>query len=248
MAAMAVGSVGFSVHKASATVVYNDTFGTATGTTRDLNGSTPTIDSTGATWTSPAGDITTGNGAATVVTTTAAGQGYTAYLPLTLAANTIYTLSTTITPNTTAANPTDWLAAGFGTTGTASTAPAYTNGEAWLLYRANGGTQSFYGGGANNGKNGGTAPGPQTFSVTLNTATGAVAFGGLLAGNTGTLTPAEVAATNTVFIGQLATATGTFQNFNLSSAPASAVPEPATLAIAGVGAAGLLLRRKRKLA
>ena len=121
-----------------------------------------------------------------------------------------------------------------------------SNEEAWLLYGVNGSTQAFYGGGTSNSASGktGTAGVPDTFTITLNSSTGAVAFSdtlNLLSG-TGTLTSTEMASISQVNIGN-DYAVGNFQAFTLST---PSVPEPASLGLLAVGGLGLLLVGKRR--
>ncbi len=244
VAAMAVGGAGLAARQAAASMIYSDTFTTVPASTVDLNGTKPTVDPAGAAWTSPTGDFTTGSGAATPTTNGPAFGANVASLPLSLTPNTLYTYTVTATP--TAGTSGDWLALGFGD---GAQGAIYNNAnDAFVLYRDNGGTQTFAGGVAS-GTSGGTAATaglPDTFTLTLNSSTGAVTFAdtlGLVTGTTKTLP--SVAGVNSVFIGNYQTARGTFSALSVNS---TAVPEPATLAIAGLCSAGLLLRRKRKLA
>ena len=252
-AAGAAGVVGMAGSRACASTIYNDTF--ARGTTAKptaLNGSTPApTDTNNATWSVGAGipaddnTIMTTNGSGAYVTSNS--QSAVAVLgglaPLTNVG--LYTLSATLTP--TAGSTTNWLSLGFGnTTATSSGNPEL--GNAWLLYRDNGGTQTFYGNtGTSNGENGGTAltkGEADTFTITLNSSTGAVGFSDTLGlvSRTGTLTSTQMGDINALMLGALSM-TGSFKDAELTY---SAIPEPASLGLMALGGLGILLVGKRR--
>ncbi len=247
--AVGVGAAGGAIQSASAAVIYSDTFTAVPPNPPDLNGLMPGVDATGGAWTAPIGAFSTGNGFATVkaeATSTTAGGGYTAYLPLTLAPNTLYTLTATLTPN--AGSSADWLAMGFGS---ATTDPAYNAGveQAWLIYRNTGEADSEQNGTVNSQKGGTAAPfGADKFTITLNSVTGAVTYAdklGLLANNN-PVAVSNISAVNAVFIGSFQTASGTFQSFQLSATPRP-LSAPGSLCCASMGLLGLgLMRRRRK--
>ena len=209
----------------------------------------PSVDAIGSAWTAPVGAFSTGNGSATVkaeATSTTAGGGYTAYLPLTLTTNTLYTLKATLTP--TAGGSADWLALGFGS---ATTDPAYNAGveQAWLIYRNTGEADTEQNGTVNSQKGGTAASGAaDTFTITLNSSTGAVTYAdklGLLTNNSPAAV-SNISAVKAVFIGSFQTASGAFQSFKLSATP-SPLSAPGSLCCASVGLSGLgLLRLRRK--
>ena len=192
-------------------------------------------------------DVPTTNGAAAVFPSISNTSSATASLQFAITTPAIYSLSATITPT---ANTTDsdWMAMGFGnTSGTVLINNSST--EAWILYREDGGTQYFYGGGTSHGGNGayaatvGTA---DTFTITLNTGTGAVNFSdtlGLISAS-GTLTSTQISGINDIVISDYNTAGGNFQNVELTGP----VPEPASLALLTAAGAGILLiGRKRRI-
>ena len=253
-AAAVVTLAGISAARAG--IIYQDNFGRGSSTDAlPLYGSTPApTDVQGVTWSAGVvGGGSTGgpttNGSAAVFSSSF--QQY-ASLPLTLQPNETYAFTVTITP--TAGSTSNWLAMAFGN-GTTNL-NIDEAGEAWLLYRDTGGTESFYGGSTSNGTAGGTATSgaADTFTITLTTpadlTTGSADVTmydslGLIGSSTnpfvGSLTPAQLANVNGIIIGNYSVA-GTFSGLELTAA---AVPEPEALALLGVGGAGLLLLGRR---
>ena len=244
----AVGLALAGLPVARAGIIYQDNFNRS----GDLNGSAPApTNSGGATWTSVAGEFTTSttNGGEAIVSSSP-GAGISnnggAYLPISLAGNTTYTLTATLAPDTSS----NWLALGFGGTSTGNANSSST--MAWLLYDysttgSGGSIQTFYGGGTDNG-HGYTPPSgdqPDTFTVSVNAATGQVDFTDSLGVITGQSFPSALSSTqissiSSVLIGQN-TGGGTFQNFELST---STVPEPGTGAMLLAGLAAVLFLSK----
>ncbi len=230
---------------ASAGVIFHDQF----GRTGNLAASTPApTDTGGATWsvaTQDSSDVPTTDGTAAVFPSISNTSSATASLQFTVTSPAIYSLSTTIIP-TANSNNTDWMAMGFGNT----SGTVYINNsttQAWILYREDGGTQYFYGGGTSHGGSGATTATTgtaDTFTITLNTSTGAVNFSdtlGLISAS-GTLTPTQISGINDIVIADYNTAGGDFQNVELTGP----VPEPSSLTLLGCAAAGLwLVGRKR---
>ena len=259
LAAMALAVAGAATAAARATVIYQDNF----GRTGALDGSTPApTDTAGATWaayTDSTGTTIQTNGSAAVLPSGAHTAGY---LPLTLAANTTYQYSATLLPVATSSdtNSTDWLAMGFGSISSQSDVNAATS-EAWLIYRGNSGTQSFYGGATGNGAAGGygniskAPPAPSdTFYITLvtpaNLASGSASVSfwdslGLIgtAGSprTEALASSNLANITDIFIGEQGWG-GQVSDLTLQTV----VPEPAALGLMALGGLGLLVGKRRR--
>ncbi len=265
-AVLAAAASVAGVSSSQAGIIYQDNFARGTVANPDaLNGSTPApVDTNSATWsafqTNTGSNIVT-NGSEAVLPSVGRSVGY---LPLTLAASETYVFSATLTPGATSSdtNSQDWLGMGFSNQASeASSADIYAGGsEAWLIYRGNSGTQSFYGGAGSNGASGGYAnsnhlpPAPSdTFTITLTTPANLASGGASVSfydslGLVGTLaSPRHVSLTNSELSTINDISVGSFNWGGTISNVELAVPEPATLGLLGAGGLGLLLvGRKRK--
>ena len=257
-AAVALGSTS-----ARATVIYQNAFN-PTSTSTPLKGYTVTGGANTATWGVGTNSSMTVNtysdaGYVTAGSTSAQNNSY-AYLPITSTmlstyAQLTYTVTVTPTSEYSGGNTSDWLAMGFGkATGYAAT----LEGGLWTLYREDGGTQYFTGGGTGGANNGGsgTAHAADTITITLDTGVGGTTKGqytitdslGLFTGltnSTGTLSSTVYNNIGGVFIGAFGGANGNFTSLTLSGS-SSAVPEPASLGLLSLGGLGLLLLGKRR--
>lgn len=195
----------------------------------------------------------------TAATTEASGPtGQAAWLPFTPMDGYIYTATATILndqPNWIGfgflpASPAggDWTVTDFSVRH--SNAPGY----GWLLTRNSSGNdqEGFLGGGTSGGQpwNGDNADptNPVTFSVVLNTIAANWSVEWFINGNS--MSTASYATTGNPGIGGIgfshdrnsaANGGGTISSFLLTQ-----VPEPSTLALAGLGVAGLLISRRRR--
>ncbi len=253
-AAVALGSTS-----ARATAIYQNAFN-PTSTSTPLKGYTVTGGANTAAWGVGTNSSMTVNtysdaGYVTAGSTSAQNNSY-AYLPITSTmlstyAQLTYTVTVTPTSEYSGGNTSDWLAMGFGkATGYAAT----LEGGLWTLYREDGGTQYFTGGGTGGANNGGsgTAHAADTITITLDTGVGGTTKGkytitdslGLFT-STGTLSSSVY--TNYiggVFIGGTSGANGKFTSLTLSGSVL--VPEPASIGLLGLGGLGLLLLGKRR--
>ncbi len=181
-----------------------------------------------------------------------------ATLPFTPATGNVYRLSADV--QTLSGN---WLALGYKTTGSASDGAPSSSGQGaapWALLTPSGGVQAF--GGAGTGSqflNGYIAPGGgsifHNIALELDT-TGAqwkttILVDGVVASAgafTGTHTYATNPAITGIFIGNGAVHTVTQVNSagSVKNLQLVVVPEPATLGLVGVAAAGALRRRRRR--
>jgi hypothetical protein len=259
-----LAAMGLMVGTASASVVYNDTFARGTTTTpQNLANTAPSpTDSNSATWsvylqqTSTDTFVTNGTEAVdnpVLNNGTTYGTADSAFLPVTLLANTAYTYSATLTP----LNPIgdDWVAMGFGN----SALGGINNPDAlaWLIYRSNGGVNAFFGGGTSgglSGKNTGKPTStPDTFTITMTTNSSLTGFVVNFSDSIGVLnqTGSFTVATgktlnsyvNSIVIGTGGGTNANFQNLELT---ATAVPEPATLGLVAIGGMALLLLKRRR--
>ncbi len=253
-AAAVVALAGISASQAG--IIYQDNF----ARTGNLAGSTPApTDATASTWAvseqSTFATAPTTNGSAADFA--AVNYVQAAYLPFTPQANATYAFTLTITP--TAGTSANWLAMGFGNTAATVGSPGSINNngtEAWLIYRDNGGTQSFYGGATNSAASGSYASAggiSDTFTITLTTpadlSTGSAGItfydslgliGSSLSPRTGSLTAAELANVDSIIIGNQYIG-GTFAGLELGGP----VPEPGTWGLLVMGGGGLLLMGRR---
>ena len=244
IAAAAIAGVVGLADTASAGTIYEDSF----SRTGPLNASTPSpTDTNSETW-----------AAGTAISTATTSGGYAsitgtsnsmAYLPFSPVQGNIYTLTASLNP--TPGTTTNWLAIGFFPQGS-STVSSAPNADAsvMLLERDNRGSQVFNGDGTSvDGPTSPNNPGPTTWSITLNTTqpdwtvnfsevgvpdeTNFQTF--IYGGSTPNPT------INTVGFGAFGMS-GTVQDFTLTSA----VPEPTTLGLMGIGSIGLLLLKRRE--
>ena len=240
-----------------ATTIFSDPL--SGSPTASLTGTTPPTDATGAVWTlnGGAGDSFAADG----LTPASTGGQYSYsinYLPYNTGANlltagNIYTVSAVLSPTT--GTTTNWLAVGFldgsGLFGGMKSGP-------WMLLTDEGGTQTFGGPGVNNQYSAGTTTGNAlggTAEVVLNTTNAQWTAQWLYEAPTassftslGTYTYAVGANPTTlggVGIASYQSVQGQVQNFQFTDV---ATPEPASVALFGVSAAGLLLLRRRRTA
>ncbi|MGC9261621.1 MAG: PEP-CTERM sorting domain-containing protein [Phycisphaerae bacterium] len=263
----AAASLGLAGAASASTVIYSDNFVQASGT--QLNGQTVESSATyaggtaGAAWTGDTNVTTTGSNGAYFDASTSGGHAGTSdlYLPFAPVAGYNYTLTETLSLGTTATNTKGWLAAGFApspSTDTSTTSGGgyfYNANSDWALVRptvANN-TPKYFGGPGNNNYSvnfGTTADsGTQTLVITLNTSAAAWTGSAMIQGDPSHPSPTFTYTTNPTITDVALGAwsdPGTISNFSLTATPVTAVPEPASLALVGVGALGLLLLKKRK--
>lgn len=231
---------------ASATTIYSDSFPGSSSS--PLNGTSPATDATGATWT--AFSLWNADGSVNVPNNSGSVN---AYLPFTPTSGRVYTL--TLGMDATSGN--GWLGLAFLSSGAGLTSgggvPLYQNAAPWMADwtsgNPNAAISTFTGpgtGGVDNWDYPYSGTGVQNLQMVLNTA-GAnwtVQF----SDNGTALGSLYTYATNPT-IGDVGLGTsdvsGQVSNFSLTS---SAVPEPATLGLFGIGGIGLLLvGRKRAM-
>ncbi len=266
LAVAALAAVAFAglAGTASASTVYSESFGgSATG---PLVGTAPTVDNgTSPTWinqysSSTTNEDWTANGTITgSVDSNGNGALEVAALNLTPVSGHIYTLSANLLPTgyIAGSNANDgFVAVGFISGSQTSGVPPFFGGVGpWMLSEFTGTTnppantvQGFFGPGTNNGYT--VTPNPaalgDTSTVVLNTTqsqwVGTEYYNGVAVGNWGYAAGANPTGITQVAIGVNGMSAGV-TNFSLTD---QVVPEPATLGLFAVGAAGLLLLLKRR--
>ncbi len=241
---LVVAMLGTMTSAVSASIVYQDSF---TGGTANLDGAAPSVDhGTSTVWTAGA-TSGPGNGAGAGVgwfdngSTSLSGNSGGAYLSFTPVNGNIYTLTTGIDP--TAGN---WLAIGFVKTPNTINPLNGSGAYAWVLISPGGGGQIFTGPDTSNANGGFTGTSSvNTVSIVLNTQAAAwtyQVFDNAVAAEASPVVFSTNPTITAVGLGN-SSATGTFSNFELSSA---AVPEPPSLGLVAVGGLGLLLLKRRK--
>ena len=243
-AAIAVAAIAGLAGTASASIIYQDNF---TGGTANLDGAAPTIDHGASTVWTAGGTNGPGNGAGAGVgwqdngSTSFSGNSGSAYLLFKPSIGNIYTLAGGL--DVASGN---WMSIGF-VKSPVTTNPLYGSGAyAWALMTPGGGAAEYPGPDQTNAGVGFTGTsGTNTISIVLDTM--ATQWTYQVFDNGTSVAPAASFATNQPTITAVgfgnSDSTGTVSGFELSSA---AVPEPASLGLAAVGAMGLLLLKRRK--
>jgi hypothetical protein len=229
---------------ANAQIIYQDDF-SASG---NLNTTAPDIRPSTETW-----DATEWQADGTITAPTV-GNGSNAFLPFTPSAGQVYTLSFDVNP-TAATDPTNWFALGFAPTSSpANQFFGQYNAGPWMLLRVQrdgnnntpndtddtGDIETFGGPGVTLFQDHDAPHGVVNFKIILDT-TGAQWQADWLVNNS--LIRSDVYATNPsisyVGFGRLFDATGSVDNFALTS-----VPEPASLGLLAIAAIPLVRRRR----
>ncbi len=261
----AVACIGLA-GTASASVIYQDNF---PGSSADpLNGTSPGVDATSATWTADTGWRADGSQTAADYNQTTGAEGSSdAYLPFTPSSGNIYTLTAILSPSLTQGS--NWFALGFVgsfSSATSSATGATDNGNGvnawfgdsgsgqlnagpWLLmssgWNGEDPNEAYFPGPGANGSVNFTGQSGDTVAIVLNTQASAWTYQVFDNGNN--VSPILTFATNPVItgvaLGQWAPAVGSVSDFSLTS---TSVPEPATLGLVAVGGLGLLLLKRRK--
>lgn len=263
---MAIGTLavlGMVTNRASASVIYQDTF--SGNSTTPLNGTAPTVDDGGAsaTWTANTYAVWSASGYTNGNLDQSGKSADSAYLGFTPTAGQIYTLSATLTVSSSIGGGSS-LNFGFpgniqagtnplGNTSTLNTGWTWpttiTNLDVspWVLLGGTGGGYVFTGPDEDSAAYSFTPAAignPNNIAIVLNTGGNAWTYqvfdNGAAVSPVVTLNPNP---TMTAVGMQNENVIGSIGNFELISSP---VPEPATLGLAGVGALGLLLTKRRR--
>lgn len=255
-----VALVGLAGTASASNTIYQDNF--SGSASNPLNGTSPSVNATGAAWTADTGWRADGSQTAADAATNGSSD---AYLPFTPSSGNIYTLSATMSPSLTSGS--NWFALGF--VGSFSSATSTTGGVAnngdgvnawfgdsgsgqlnagpWLLMNSgwNGEdpNESYFPGPGASGAVNFTGKSGDTVAIVLNTQSSAWTF--QVFDNGTNVSPVIPFSSNPaitgVGLGQFAPAVGSVSNFSLTS-----VPEPTTLGVFAIGGLGLLLLKRRK--
>ena len=235
----ALAGLALAAGSAQAVVLYQDDFGDGLS---DLHGRTPDTTTGGNTWTASTDWKNDGAAAATG----AANDDDNAFLDFTPTAGTIYTLTASLATPSGGVNDTSWGGIGFTDTNTLTNAFWENAASPWVLYRENTQVVSFDGPGTSGTNVGeGNFTGPVTLSIVLDT-TNALDWTAQWLVNGSEVRAAESIGTptiNSVGLGRVGGAAVDFSSFSLSDN--TAIPEPSTSALIGLGGLALILRRRK---
>ncbi len=255
-AAAIAGVVGLADTASASTTIYNQTFSsTASGV---LTGTVPTHDTGNAKWelSGASGSDWLASGAAPA--SSGSYPNAAEYLPLTVQANNIYTLTVTgLSPDVGTTG--NWLAVGFLNSTSKDLVFGGSTQGPFMLLRDNGYIQAFGGpsisaGASFNNENNGSGVGPYTHggtaTVTLNTTGPESEWTATFAYNGSTLGSISYGGATSLPSTDLGVGFASYDSMQGSvgsiTLTQTAVPEPAALGVLAVGGLGLLILKRRK--
>ncbi len=269
-AALAVAALAGLAGTATAGVIYQDNFSGSSA--NPLNGTSPAVDATGATWTADTGWRANGSQTDADYNAATGAQGSSdAYLPFTPSSGNVYTLSADL--NVVGSPNPNWFAIGFvqsfssstssvtgaanngngvnawpGGSGTDTSSASYLNAGPWLLVQENNvqapyPNQYFTGPGTSGSGTYPASVGTADMSIVLNTEASAWTYQIFEGGVS--VTPVVTFKANPTIGGVML---GQWANTSgtVSNFSLTSVPEPASLGVLAIGGAiGLLMLKRR---
>ena len=242
---MAAGAAfAFSSTSAKASIIFQDNF--PGSSTSPLAGTTPATTTGGAKWTEIAGSTTSFNadGSISNNSTTTAVQGGD-YLSYSVTSGYVYTLSATLNPSFQGTSGLGYVGIEFG-----NAIPLLQNGPAFLMHYGTSTTGSLQAFASKKNAvklSSATVTSNETAQIVLDTTstlwTASFIYDGVTLGTYNYTTNPGGNSLDVAIVGKSEDFTGNVGSFELTQ---TAVPEPASIGLFGLGAVGLLLARRKR--
>ena len=243
-AVMAAGAAfAFSSTSAKASIIFQDNF--PGSSTSPLAGTTPATTTGGAKWTEIAGSTTSFNADGSISNSTTTPVQGGDYLSYSVTSGYVYTLSATLNPSFQGTSGLGYVGIEFG-----NAIPTLQNGPAFLMHygtSTTGNLQAFASKGNAVNLSSATVTSNETAQIVLDTTstlwTASFIYDGVTLGTYNYTTNPGGNSLDVAIVGKSKDFTGNVGSFELTQ---TAVPEPASIGLFGLGAVGLLLARRKR--